>query len=221
MLLALRSVTKTYLDGHPVHALRETDLEIGKGELVTVSGPSGSGKSTLLNLLSLLDVPTSGRYLVNGVDVTSLSEATRGAIRGAIFGFVFQAFHLLPGRTVVENVEMGMLYKAVPRRARRNRAMAALDRVGLLDRALADPRTLSGGERQRVAIARAVSGAPEVLLCDEPTGSLDSTNAASIVDLLMTLHHDGMTVVVVTHSDQIAQLGQRQLKVYDGLVANR
>jgi putative ABC transport system ATP-binding protein len=218
--LTLSDVSKTYFDGAEVHALRPTTLEITQGELVTIAGPSGSGKSTLLNVLSLLDVPTAGQYRLNSVEVTYLSEATRGAIRARTFGFVFQAFHLLAGRTVVENVELGMLYRQVAPRERRRRAVSALERVGLTARATANPQTLSGGERQRVAIARAVCGSPGVLLCDEPTGSLDSSNAQNIVDLIHSLNGDGMTVIIVTHDEGIARLGRRRLKVSDGVVSD-
>ncbi len=154
-MLDLHEVSRTYHDGFPVHALRGTSLHIAAGEYVTITGASGSGKSTLLNLLGLLDLPTTGRYLVAGAETTNLTEATRGAIRGQVFGFVFQAFHLLAGRTSLENVEIGMMYAPTGVADRRKSAAAALERVGLGHRAGADPRTLSGGERQRVAIARA------------------------------------------------------------------
>lgn len=217
-MLALRDVSRTYHDGHPVYALRPVSFTIAEGEYVTITGPSGSGKSTLLNILGLLDVPTSGSYTVAGVETTTLREATRGAIRGQLFGFVFQAFHLLGGRSAAENVELGMVYGPSSPRLRRRSAMAALERIGLAHRAHADPRVLSGGERQRVAIARAVAAAPKVLFCDEPTGNLDSENTANVLGLLRELNGEGLTVVVVTHDPLVADCGTRRLIVADGTV---
>ena len=201
-----------------MYALRATTLAIGQGEYLTITGPSGSGKSTLLNILGLLDVPDSGAYHVDGVEMTAQPEATRGAVRGQVFGFVFQAFHLLAGHTAAENVELGMLYGPWRRRDRQRLAAATLDRVGLAGRTLADPRTLSGGERQRVAIARAVAGGPRVLFCDEPTGNLDSENTSNVMSLLRDLHSGGLTVVVVTHDAAVAAEGERRLRVTDGIV---
>jgi putative ABC transport system ATP-binding protein len=198
--------------------LRPTDLHIRAGEYVTITGPSGSGKSTLLNVLGLLDVPTDGSYRINGVETTDLGETGRGAVRGQLFGFVFQAFHLLAGRSAFENVELGMLYGPRSRGDRRRRAEEALDRVGLARRADADPRTLSGGERQRVAIARAVACGPRVLFCDEPTGNLDSENTAGVLALLRELHTDGLVIIVVTHEADVAAQGTRRLRVADGVV---
>jgi putative ABC transport system ATP-binding protein len=218
-MLELTGVSRTYADGHPVHALRPTDLRIGANDYVTITGPSGSGKSTLLNVLGLLDQPTTGRYRINGVDVTRLRESTRGAARGQLFGFVFQAFHLLPGRTAVENVELGMLYGPHNRRERRSSAEEALARVGLADRADADPRDLSGGERQRVAIARAVATRPRVLFCDEPTGNLDSANTLILLELLRELHAGGLAIVVVTHEADVAAEGVHRVSVADGVVS--
>jgi putative ABC transport system ATP-binding protein len=218
-VLELIGVSRTYHDGHQVQALRATDLRIEAGDYVTITGHSGSGKSTLLNLLGLLDTASTGSYRINGVEMTGLREPTRGAARGQLFGFVFQAFHLLPGRSALENVELGMLYGPGAPRTRRAEAADALARVGLAERAYADPRTLSGGERQRVAIARAVVGRPQVLLCDEPTGNLDSASTASLLDLLRELHTGGLTVVVVTHEADVAAQGTRRLAVDDGVVS--
>lgn len=199
-------------------ALKPTSLDIEPGDYLVVTGTSGSGKSTLLNLIGLLDTPTGGRYLIHGVDVARVSEGERCAIRGRMFGFVFQAFHLLPARSALENVEMGMLYNGRSRLERRRVAMDALARVGLADRIDADPRSLSGGERQRVAIARAVAGSPRVLLCDEPTGNLDSVNTRAVLDLIDELHRDGLTVVLVTHDEDVARRGKRRVVVHDGQV---
>ncbi|MEU5908496.1 ABC transporter ATP-binding protein [Micromonospora sp. NPDC047527] len=218
-MLELTGVSRTYDDGHPVHALRPTNLHIAPNDYVTITGPSGSGKSTLLNILGLLDAPSNGSYRINDVEMTGLRETTRGAARGQLFGFVFQAFHLLSGRTVVENVELGMLYGPQTRRERRRRAEEVLERVGLSHRATADPRTLSGGERQRVAIARAVAYRPRVLFCDEPTGNLDSANTTTVLELLRELHTEGQAVIVVTHEANVAAQGARRLRVDDGVVS--
>ncbi|HEU5470662.1 MAG TPA: ABC transporter ATP-binding protein [Actinophytocola sp.] len=217
-MLELTGIDRTYDDGHPVSALRKANLTLTEGEYVTVTGPSGSGKSTLLNVIGLLDRPDGGSYRVCGVETAGLGERVRVGIRGQLFGFVFQAFHLLAGRSTVENVELGMLYGRHARRTRRRLAVAALDRVGLGHRRHADPRTLSGGERQRVAIARAVAGRPRVLLCDEPTGNLDSATTATVLALLRELNTAGLTVVVVTHDERVAAEGDRGLRVVDGTV---
>jgi putative ABC transport system ATP-binding protein len=217
-LLALRDISRTYHDGQAVHALRPTTLSIEDGEYVSVTGRSGSGKSTLLNVLGLLDEPTTGSYQVNGVETVGGGQSLRGAIRGQLFGFVFQAFHLLPGRTALENVELGMLYGPYRHRERRRLAIEALERTGLSHRMHAEPRQLSGGERQRVAIARATAARPNVLFCDEPTGNLDSDNTANILQLLRELNTQGVTVVVVTHDEEVAAQAQRRLRVIDGTV---
>ncbi len=218
-LLVAERMALTYPGLVPVEALRPTDLTIGRGDHVAITGPSGSGKSTLLNVLGLIDVPTAGRYLVGGVDTALLGEADRTALRARFFGFVFQAFHLVAGRTVVENVELGMLYTRLGRRERRRRVDEALERVELGHRAGAVPATLSGGERQRVAIARAVAGRPEVLLCDEPTGNLDSTTSTAVLDLIDELKATvGLTVIMVTHDPVVAARAGRLLSVHDGMV---
>ncbi len=183
-----------------------------------MTGPSGSGKSTLLNLLGLLDVPTTGSYRVSEMETAACGPTLRGAIRGQLFGFVFQAFHLLPGRTARENVELGMLYGPYGPRERRRLATDALERLGLGHRANADPRQLSGGEKQRVAIARAVAARPQVLFCDEPTGNLDSANTSVVLAVLRQLHGEGLTVIVVTHDPEVASQAQRRLNVVDGVV---
>ncbi|MFF5289152.1 ABC transporter ATP-binding protein [Paractinoplanes globisporus] len=217
-MLELRAATKTYDDGHPVHALRETSLTVEEGDYVAITGASGSGKSTLLNLLGLLDVPTTGSYRVLGLPAHELAESHRGAVRGQVFGFIFQNFHLLNGRSALENVELGMLYGPYNRRERRRRAWETVERLGLAHRALADPRRMSGGERQRVAVARAVAGRPRVLFCDEPTGNLDSANTATVLDTLRGLNEEGLTVVVVTHDPGVAAEGRRRIEVSDGTV---
>ncbi|WFE45181.1 ATP-binding cassette domain-containing protein [Verrucosispora sp. WMMD1129] len=217
-MLTLEGVERVYHEGRPVHALRAVDLHIDSGDYVSITGPSGAGKSTLLNLLGLLDVPTAGSYRIRDMETSTCSAAMRGAIRCRLFGFVFQAFHLLPGRTALENVELGMLYGGYRRGRRRRLAVDALERVGLGRRAAADPRQLSGGEKQRVAIARAVAAQPQVLFCDEPTGNLDSTNTAIVVAMLRELNANGLTVVVVTHDADVAAEARRKIQVIDGLL---
>lgn len=218
IVIRLSGVTRSYDDGHPVHALRTTDLTVRAGDYVTITGPSGSGKSTLLNVIGLLDKPTSGSYEVRGTELVGAPESLRVAVRGQLFGFVFQAFHLLAGRTARENVELGMLYGPFSARKRRVLADEAIERIGLTHRAHADPRTLSGGERQRVAIARAIAARPQVLLCDEPTGNLDSANTGNVLELIGGLHASGLTVIVVTHDSAVADRGTRRLDVADGVV---
>jgi putative ABC transport system ATP-binding protein len=201
--------------------LAPTNLAIDKGDYLTITGPSGSGKSTLLNLFGLLDRPTTGDYFIRGVTVRALDTVTTAAIRGQLFGFVFQAYHLLAGRSALENVEIGMLYGPFAPRARRRRAAAALDRVGLAHRTHALPRQLSGGERQRVAIARSVACGPQVLFCDEPTGNLDSANSHNVMSLLSDLNAEGLTLVVVTHDPTVASLSRRLVTVADGVVSEQ
>jgi putative ABC transport system ATP-binding protein len=218
-MLELRDIARTYDDGHPIHALRSTDLRVEQADYVAVTGESGSGKSTLLNVLGLLDLPSTGSYQVCGVEMVGARETVRESVRGQMFGFVFQRFHLLPGRTALENVEIGMLYGPHSRRNRRRRAAETLERVGLSDRLHADPRRLSGGERQRVAIARAVATSPRVLFCDEPTGNLDRENTTNVLELLREINAAGMTIVVVTHDHLVAAEGHRTLTVSDGRVS--
>jgi putative ABC transport system ATP-binding protein len=215
-VIALDGVARTYYGPPPVHALRPTTLVVQPGEHIAITGPSGSGKSTLLNLLGILDRPSEGHYHLDGIDVDTLGEADRTALRGQRIGFVFQAFHLLPHRNVAENVELGLLYQRVARRERTARAVETLTRVGLGHRLRAMPGTLSGGERQRVAIARALAGSPSVLLCDEPTGNLDTATAATVLGLLDGLHRDGMTIVVITHDPGVAARAQRVVEIRDG-----
>jgi putative ABC transport system ATP-binding protein len=217
-VIELRGAGLTYPGPPPVTALRPADLTIGQGELVTVIGPSGSGKSTFLNLVGLLDRPTAGTYLLDGIDTAGLREADRTALRGRQIGFVFQAFHLLPARSAVDNVTLSLLYSGPSRRDRRRIALELLDLVGLGSRAYASAAHLSGGERQRVAIARALAGRPSLLLCDEPTGNLDSANADQILELITSLHRDGYTVLIVTHNQGVAAHAPRIVTIMDGVL---
>lgn len=210
----------TYPGPPPVEALKPFDLTVGRGEYVTVVGPSGSGKSTFLNLTGLLDVPTTGRYVLEGIDTGAVKDVQRAGLRGRRIGFVFQAFHLLPHRTACENVELALLYQSAPRRECRERSETALRRVGLGHRVDTLPTRLSGGERQRVAMARALVAEPSLLLCDEPTGNLDTGTAATVLDLLDALHRDGMTLLVITHDAQVASRGQRHVTIRDGVLTD-
>jgi putative ABC transport system ATP-binding protein len=215
-VIELRGLTRTYPGPPPVLALCPADLVIEAGDYVAVTGPSGSGKSTLLHLLGLLDTPTGGRYLLDGVDTAALADRDRSALRGSRIGFVFQAFHLLPYRTAEENVLLAQLYNRTPRAQRRAAPREALDRVGLGQRIDALPTTLSGGERQRVAIARALVNRPSLLLCDEPTGNLDSHSAAAVMALIEALHADGFTIVVISHDANVAARANRTVAIRDG-----
>ncbi len=218
-VIRLEQIQKIYRRGsEEVAALRGVDLTIDAGELCAVMGPSGSGKSTLMNLLGCLDRPTSGRYFLLGRDVAQEGRNALAAIRLRTIGFVFQGFHLLPRTTALENVELPLYYAGVPTAERRQRALAALSRVGLADRAGHTPAQLSGGQQQRVAIARALVNRPSLLLADEPTGNLDSRTSLEVMALLQDLHHEGMTILIVTHENDIAAYAERRLFIKDGRV---
>src|SRR5262245_11649346 len=216
-LLDLRKVCKQFGADPVVNALIDVDLELLRGEWLSITGPSGSGKSTLLNILGCLDRPTRGTYLFDGIETTTLSEHERAGLRSRRIGFIFQTFHLLPYRTVLENVMLAEAYRHQTRRGRYERAMGEIRRVGLAHRADFLPLKWSGGECQRVAIARALMGSPSLLLCDEPTGNLDSKNTELILELLAQLNsREGMTIVVVTHDENVASRGSRRVTVKDG-----
>jgi putative ABC transport system ATP-binding protein len=218
-VVRFENVSKVYrVGGGDVHALREVSFSVGRGEMVAIMGTSGSGKSTALNILGALDRPTSGRYVLDGEPVEGRSEAELARLRNEKLGFVFQQFHLLPRHTALRNVELPLVYAEVPPRERRRRALAALERVGLADRAEHLPGQLSGGQQQRVAIARALVNGPKVLLADEPTGALDSATTAQIMALLVELHRGGVTVVLVTHDPVVGGYADRVLRFADGRV---
>jgi putative ABC transport system ATP-binding protein len=215
-VIELDRVTKAYPGG--VTALDDVSLSVEYGEFVAIVGPSGSGKSTMLHLIGTLDRPSSGAIRIDGYDVALLSDRQLSALRARRIGFVFQHFHLAPGRDIVTNVGDGLLYAGVPEKERKRLAEAALVRVGLGDRLTHRPHQLSGGERQRVAVARAVVGEPILLLADEPTGNLDTASGAGVIELLSELHEAGTTILVITHDREIAAGLPRQVPMRDGRV---
>jgi putative ABC transport system ATP-binding protein len=217
-MITLEGVTKTYRLGKvEVQALRGVDLQVDRGEFVAIMGASGSGKSTLMNILGCLDVPTTGRYLLDGIDVAKLNDDQLATIRNKKIGFVFQSFNLIPRTTALHNVEMPLVYSGAP--DRRRRALAALQAVGLVDRAGHQPTELSGGQQQRAAVARALVTDPAILLADEPTGNLDSASSVEIMKLLATLNTEqGRTIVLITHERDIAVFAKRVVHLRDGLI---
>ncbi|MBB5782317.1 ABC transporter ATP-binding protein [Nonomuraea jabiensis] len=217
-VIELAGVSREFVADPPVRALSEVHLRVEPGDYVAIIGPSGSGKSTLLNILGLLDRPTSGSYRLDGVETTTLRDGARTRLRGTRIGFVFQSFHLLSHRTVVENVMLAEVYGRRPRTGRRARAERALEQVGMSQRAAFVPDRLSGGERQRVAIARALMARPALLLCDEPTGNLDSRNTGAILDLFDGLRAGGLTVLVITHEAEVSARAERRVRIGDGVL---
>jgi putative ABC transport system ATP-binding protein len=215
-LIDLRRVTRAFGSGSAVTALADVELEVARGDYLAIIGPSGAGKSTMLNILGLLDRPSMGEYLFDGTPTSTLRERQRSVLRGSSIGFVFQSFHLIPTRTVLENVLLAFVYGGTPRHERMPRAQDALRRVGLAHRVDFFPGTLSGGERQRVAIARAVCTAPRLLLADEPTGNLDRENSEAIMALFDDLNTDGLTVMMITHDAQVAGRAGRTVRIEGG-----
>lgn len=216
-VIELRGVVRSY-GSPPTVALSGVDLTINKGEMVAIVGPSGSGKSTLLNIVGSLDRADEGTTLIAGHDVHQMSDTELSALRAYTIGFVFQQFHLSEGVSAIDNVATGLLYTGLPARERRARAQVALERVGLGARLKHRPEQLSGGERQRVAIARAVVGEPQILLADEPTGSLDTKSGEGVMQILTELHRSGTTVVVITHDLSLAERMPRQIHIRDGQI---
>ncbi len=214
--IELRAASKHYPGSPPVRALDEVTVRVDHGELVAVVGPSGSGKSTMLTVMGTLDRPTAGTVLIDGIDTTTLDDNRLAGLRARRIGFVFQQFFLLPGMSTVDNVANGLLYQGVKLGERRDRAVSALERVGLGHRLGHRPNQLSGGEQQRVAVARALVHDPAFVLADEPTGNLDSRSTSAVVDLLEGLHAEGTTIVVITHDLDLAQRFPRQLSILDG-----
>src|SRR5450756_40703 len=218
-LLRLDAVSKVFVtDEVETHALQSIHFDVMKGEYLSISGPSGCGKSTLLAILGLLDTPTDGTYYLNGKPVTGLKLSERARIRNREIGFIFQAFNLIGDLTVYENVELPLTYRGMPSAERKKQVQEALDKVGMSHRVKHYPSQLSGGQQQRVAVARALGGDPSILLADEPTGNLDSTNGEQVMDLLRELHRGGATICMVTHDPRYARYADRSIHVFDGRV---
>lgn len=218
-LIVIKDMCKIYNPGeNEVRALDQVNLTIMENEFVAIIGQSGSGKSTLMNMLGCLDVPTSGTYLLNGKDVSGLSDDELSDIRNQEIGFIFQGFNLIPGLTALENVELPLIYRGVGRKERMELANQALEKVGLAERKMHKPSEMSGGQQQRVAIARAIAQAPPLILADEPTGNLDSGSTKEILGILKELHREGRTIMLITHDNDIAAQARRNIRIMDGRV---
>jgi putative ABC transport system ATP-binding protein len=221
-VIRLKAVDKVFLtDEVETHALAGVNLDVAKGEYVSIGGPSGCGKSTLLSILGLLDSATNGEYWLNGQGVADLPAKDRARVRNREIGFIFQSFNLIGDLTVFENVELPLTYRGMPTSDRRSRVTAALERVGMAHRAKHLPSQLSGGQQQRVAVARAVAGEPALLLADEPTGNLDSKSGESVMELLHELHRSGATICMVTHDPRYARHAQRNIHLFDGRIVTQ
>lgn len=219
-VVGLKNVRKIYGKGESSYeALRGINLQINQGEIVAIMGPSGSGKSTLMNILGLLDTPTFGEYFIKGQNTNNLNDDQMSDLRNRSIGFIFQSFNLLPRITVLENIERPMVYGGISDNDRKKYALQSLEKVGLSDKAEKFPSQLSGGQIQRIAIARALVMNPSIVLADEPTGNLDSVNSKHIMDLLCQINKQGNTVIIVTHSDEIADFAKRKIIIRDGLIA--
>ncbi len=220
-MIELKDIYKIYGDGDSeIRALDGINLSIAEGEFVAIVGQSGSGKSTAMNIIGCLDVPTSGQYLLDGEDVSGMNEIQLADIRSRRLGFIFQQYNLIPKLSVLENVELPLIYKAMKPEERRNRAMSALEKVGLPDRADKYPSQLSGGQQQRVSIARALAGDPHLILADEPTGALDSKTGKDVLDFISALNDEGKTVVLITHDMSVAQRAKRIVRIQDGKIVS-
>ncbi len=219
VLIQIEDICKIYNPGeNEVRALDHVSLTVDTGEYVAIIGQSGSGKSTLMNMLGCLDVPSSGEYILNGQNVSHLTDDQLSDIRNQEIGFIFQGFNLIPSFTAIENVELPLLYRGVGKRERHDLAVKALTKVGLSKRMEHRPSEMSGGQQQRVAIARAIAQAPPVILADEPTGNLDSASSKEIIQILKELHKEGRTVILITHDNEIAQQAKRVIRIKDGKI---
>lgn len=218
-LIQVKDLCKVYNPGeNAVHALDHVDLTVEKGEFVAIIGQSGSGKSTLMNMLGCLDVPSSGSYYLNGVNVATMHDNELSVIRNREIGFIFQGFNLIQNLTALENVELPLIYRGVDRKTRKKLASDSLKRVGLEKRMSHKPSEMSGGQQQRVAIARAIAARPPVILADEPTGNLDSASSREIMQILKEMHRDGKTIILITHDDGIAASARRVVRIMDGRI---
>lgn len=221
MILELKNIYKTYIQGSmEVPVLKDINLSVEEGEYVAIMGPSGSGKTTLMNIIGCLDKPTSGTYLLEGQDIGDYKDKELSHVRNKSIGFVFQTFNLLPRQSALDNVGLPLQYAKVPKKLRRQRCLDALEKVGLADRVNFKPTQLSGGQKQRVAIARALVNEPAILLADEPTGALDSKSGIQVMELFDKLHKDGATIIMITHSDEIASYADRVIKIIDGEIVD-
>jgi len=218
-LITIKDLGRKYVIGaETIHALKSVSLNINKGEFVALMGPSGSGKSTLMNLLGCLDTPTKGEYILNGINVSSMTDSELATVRNKEIGFVFQTFNLLPRSTALDNVALPLIYAGVKKKDRNARSIQALENVGLGNRVTHKPNELSGGQRQRVAVARALINNPSIILADEPTGNLDSKTSIEIMGLIEEIHLKGNTIIIVTHEEDIAQHAHRIVRMRDGLI---
>lgn len=218
-LINLQNIYKIYSDGDSeIRALDDVSLQVGEGELVAIVGQSGSGKSTCMNIIGCLDIPTSGTYLLNGIDVSTMDDDELAFIRNQTLGFIFQQYNLIPKLNLLENVELPLVYRGLPPHKRKELAEISLDRVGLLDRCRKYPSQLSGGQQQRVSIARALAGNPPVILADEPTGALDSHTGREVLEFIKKLNREGNTIILITHDNGIAEQCKRIVRIQDGKI---